>query len=37
MAVVVIQDFEATPEEYDQVVIYGGQHVWPRRKGEVQS
>jgi hypothetical protein len=25
------------PEEYDQVVIYGGQHVWPRRKGEVQS
>jgi hypothetical protein len=25
------------PEQYDQVVIYGGQHVWPRRKSEVQS
>jgi hypothetical protein len=24
------------PDDYDQVVIYAGQHVWPRRKGEVQ-
>lgn len=24
------------PDDYDQAVIYAGQHVWPRRKGEVQ-
>jgi hypothetical protein len=25
------------PEDYDQAVIYTGQHVWPRRRNEGQT